>query len=54
VGNDSRYINGKVDHVLRFIDSLKLVEIMDSKIEMIHVSDLMDSRHFEEGKYDEC
>jgi uncharacterized protein YlxP (DUF503 family) len=52
VGNDSRYINGKVDHVLRFIDSFKLVEIVDTKIEMIHISDLMDTRHYEEGKYD--
>jgi uncharacterized protein YlxP (DUF503 family) len=54
VGNDIRYINGKVDHILRFIDSFKLVEIVNAKIEMIHISDLMDSRRYEEGKYDEC
>jgi uncharacterized protein YlxP (DUF503 family) len=54
VGNDSRYINGKVDHVLRFIDGLTLAEIVNTKIEMIHVSDLMDTRHYEEGKYDGC
>jgi uncharacterized protein YlxP (DUF503 family) len=26
VGNDSRYINGKVDHLLRFVDNLRVAE----------------------------
>jgi uncharacterized protein len=54
VGNDNRYINGKVDHVLRFIDSMQLAEIMDTKIEIIHVSDIIDSHRYESGKFDEC
>lgn len=54
VGNDHRYINGKVDHVLRFIDSLQLAEVLNANIEMIHISDMTGPRHYEEGKYDEC
>jgi hypothetical protein len=27
---------------------------VNTKIEMIHISDLMDTRHYEEGKYDGC
>jgi uncharacterized protein YlxP (DUF503 family) len=53
VGNDSRYINGKIDHVLRFIDNLQLAEVLNTKIEMIHISDMMGPSHYEEGKYDE-
>ena len=54
IGNDTRYINGKIDHILRFIDGLQLAEVLNTKIEMIHISNMMDSRHYEEGKYDEC
>jgi uncharacterized protein len=53
VGNDTRYTNGKIDHILRFIDGLQLAEVLNTKIEMIHISNMMDSRHYEEGKYDE-
>ena len=54
VGNDTRYINGKIDHVLRFIDNLQVAEVINTKIEMIHISDMMGPCHYEEGKYDEC
>jgi len=54
VGNDKRYINGKIDHILRFVDGLQLAEILNTKIEMIHISDTMDSHRYESGKYDEC
>jgi uncharacterized protein YlxP (DUF503 family) len=54
VGNDARYINSKVDHVLRFIDDMKIAEVLDAKIEIIHLSDTMDSRRYKSGKYDEC
>jgi uncharacterized protein YlxP (DUF503 family) len=53
VGNDNRYINGKIDHVLRFMNALHLAEVLDTKIEMIHISDMMGSRPYESGKYDE-
>jgi uncharacterized protein len=53
VGNDTRYINGKIDHILRFIDSLQIAEVINTKIEMIHISDMMSPCHYEEGKYGE-
>lgn len=54
VGNDHSYINGKVDHILRFIDSLQLAEVLNTNIEMIHISDMTGPCRYEEGKYDEC
>jgi len=53
VGNESRYINGKVDHLLRFIDDLNVAEIADSKIEIMVVSDFLEAGRWETGKYDE-
>jgi len=52
-GNESRYINGKVDHLLRFIDDLKVAEVLDSKIEIMVVSDFLEAADWEKGKYDE-
>jgi len=52
-GNESRYINGKVDHLLRFIDDLKVAEVLNSKIEIMVVSDFLEATNWETGKYDE-
>lgn len=52
VGNDNRYINAKVDHILRFIDRLELAEILRSRIEIVSFDDLMDAEDIEEGKYE--
>jgi len=52
-GNESRFINGKIDHLLRFIDDLKVAEILNSKIEMMVVSDFLEPATWETGKYDE-
>jgi uncharacterized protein YlxP (DUF503 family) len=46
VGNDSRYVNGKVDHILSFIDDLQLAEVLNSRIEIVTISDAMP--HFED------
>lgn len=53
VGNDSRFINGKVDHLLRFIDNLRVAETVNSKIEIMVVSDFLKDTDWEAGKYDE-
>ena len=53
VGNDSRFINGKVDHLLKFIDNLRVAEILNSKIEIMVVSDFLEEANWEAGKYDE-
>jgi uncharacterized protein len=53
VGNDSRYINGKVDHLLRFIENLRVAEILDSKTEIMVVSSFLEATDREINKYDE-
>jgi len=53
VGNDSRFINGKVDHVLRFINDLRAAEMLDSKVEIMVVDDFPESDLLTTGKYDE-
>ena len=52
-GNESRYINGKVDHLLRFIDDLNVAEVLNSKIEIMVVSDFLEATDWNTGKYDE-
>jgi hypothetical protein len=53
VGNDSHYINGKVDHLLRFVDNLRAAEILNSKIEIMVVSSFLEVTPWEKGKYDD-
>ncbi len=53
VGNDSRFINGKVDHLLVFVDNLRAAEILNSNIEIMVVSDFFKETNWEAGKYDE-
>jgi len=53
VGNDSRFINGKVDHLLKFVDNLRVAEMINSKIEIMVVSDFLEEASWEAGKYDE-
>lgn len=53
VGNESRYINGKIDHILRFIDNLHAAEMLDSRIEIMIVSDFLEANYEKISKYDE-
>ena len=53
VGNESRYINGKVDHLLRFIENLQVAEILDSKTEVMVVGSFLESTDREISKDDE-
>lgn len=52
VGNDRRHINSKIDKILNFIGSLKLAEILSSKIEIISVSDVMDESDYLKDVFD--
>ena len=36
-GNESRFISGKVDHLLRFIEELNVADVIDTKVEMMAV-----------------
>ncbi|HPR16361.1 MAG TPA: DUF503 domain-containing protein [Smithella sp.] len=53
VGNDSRYINGKADHLLRFIDHLQIAEIVNCKMEIMVVSSFLETADGDIQKYDE-
>jgi hypothetical protein len=53
VGNDSSYINEKVDHILRFIDNLRVSEILNSKIEIMVISSFLEATDWKASKYDE-
>jgi uncharacterized protein YlxP (DUF503 family) len=52
-GNDSRFVNGKVDHLLRFVEDLRAAEVLNSKIEIMVVADFLEAGNWETGKYDE-
>jgi uncharacterized protein YlxP (DUF503 family) len=53
VGNDSRYINGKIDQVLGFIENLQVAEMLNSKTEIMVVSSFLEATEWEINKYDE-
>jgi len=53
VGNDQRYINGKIDHLLNFIEQMKIAEVIHSRIEITGFSGAMDFSEFTTEKYDD-
>ena len=52
VGNDRRYINGKMDHIINFIDGLRMAEVVNTRIEISNLSDCSFAGGYEEGKYE--
>ena len=52
-GNESRYINGKIDHLLRFIENMQVAEILNSKVEIMVVSSFLETADWKTSKYDE-
>ncbi len=52
VGNDRRYINGRIDQVLNFIEELNLAEIVGSRFELMNFSAEPAFAGYEEEKYD--
>lgn len=53
VGNDRRYINGKIDHILKFVDGLHLADVLHTKIEITNFSDSIDHLEYNEDKYND-
>jgi hypothetical protein len=53
VGNDQRFINGKIDHLLSFIEQMQLAEVIHSRIEITGFSGAMESSEFTTEKYDD-
>lgn len=41
VGNDRSFVNSKVDKVIQFMEHLNLAEVINSKIEISNVSEVM-------------
>jgi hypothetical protein len=52
VGNDQRYINGKIDHLITFIDNLRIAEVVNTRIEISSLTDFPFAGSYEEGKYE--
>jgi len=42
VGNDRGFVNSKVDKVIQFMEHLNLAEVINSKIEISNVSEVLD------------
>jgi len=53
VGNDTGYINKKVDHLLGFIDNMRIAETLNSKIEIMTISGWAEVNMANEIKYDD-
>ena len=53
VGNDTGYVNSKVDKLLRFVGDLRLAEVINSKIEIMVVSSFPEAADWNAEKYDE-
>lgn len=53
VGNDQRYINGKIDHLLSFIEQMQMAEMISSHIEMTVSSGAPADPGFVVEKYDD-
>jgi len=51
VGNDRRYVNGKMDHILNFVEQLELAEVVGAKVEIVSMGNAMEAPPYEEGKY---
>jgi len=52
VGNERSYVNGKIDHILQAVDNLRTAEVVNTKIEIIGLSDPVERTGYED-KYDE-
>lgn len=53
VGNDTGYIDSKVDKLIRFVESFQLVEVLSSKTEIMVVSSFVEAAYWNSEKYDE-
>jgi hypothetical protein len=52
VGNDTGYIDSKVDKLLRFVEDIGLAEVVNSKTEIMVVSSFLEAACWNVEKYD--
>jgi hypothetical protein len=48
VGNDRRFVNGKIDNILQFVQNMHLADVLKTKVEIVNYSDIV-----EDGRADE-
>ena len=53
VGDNRRFVNAKIDHILNFIDGLKPAEVVSSRFEITVLSDETGFDGMETAKYDD-
>ena len=53
VGNDRSFVNSRLDKVLQFIEGLNIAGVVDSRIELISISDSAGEGGNREGFFDE-
>jgi uncharacterized protein len=53
VGNDRGHIDATMNAVMKCVDSLRLADIIDAKMEMINLSVIGGDQYLQEGKFDE-
>ena len=53
VGNDRRYINAKLDHILNYIETMDIAQVIGSNLEITSYSEWLNSRSAGAEKYDD-
>ncbi|NQU04253.1 MAG: DUF503 domain-containing protein [Syntrophaceae bacterium] len=53
VGNDKSFVNSRLDKIVQFIEGLNIAGVIDSRIELINISDTIGDGGYKEGKFDE-
>ena len=53
VGNDRRFINAKLDHILNYIEAMDLAQVIGSNLEITSYSEWLSSRSEGTDKYDD-
>ncbi|MCX5833169.1 MAG: DUF503 domain-containing protein [Deltaproteobacteria bacterium] len=42
VGNDRRFVNGKIDNILQFVQNMHLADVIKTKVEITNYSDIVE------------
>jgi uncharacterized protein len=53
VGNDRRYINAKIDHILNYIEEMGIAQVISSHLEITSYSEWLSMQSAGADKYDD-
>jgi len=42
VGNDRRFVNGKIDKILQFVQDMHLADVLETKVEIANYNDIVE------------